>query len=196
MDIIKDKIDVFFKVFNAYPAEEGGGSSASETYRGHGESVIRRTPPPAGRQLKGDNMSEIESIIKTKNIKNNRYSFLMQDGETWLSQFSNNRNITPELAEHLKTAEQGETWKFEYVQDGNFKNITAMERLINVRDDAPTPAPKGDNRDKSFALSYAKDAVSTIYAAKIQAGQDVPGLEQMANDIVTMAATFMAVLEK
>lgn len=95
-------------------------------------------------------MSEIESKIKAKTVKGQRYAFLMQDGETWISQFANNKNIPEELKEALKNAEKGETWRFQYEVESGFKNITAMERIVDVNEDVETTPPA---KDKSYRES-------------------------------------------
>ena len=90
---------------------------------------------------------------------------------------------------------------YSFVYDTNekgFINIESFEEVIDVHADEPkqTTQHTGDSKSKAFALSYAKDAVKDVYCAKIRAGHDVPDLGQMANDIVTMAGTFVAVLDK
>ena len=68
---------------------------------------------------------------------------------------------------------------------------------VDINEDQPKTRTKstGESKNRAFALSYAKDAVSGIYIAQIKEGGEVPSLSQMEDDIIAMAGGFCLYLD-
>lgn len=80
-----------------------------------------------------------------------------------------------------------------------FINIESFEEVIDIHEDTPEPKTTqqtGDNKGRSFALSYAKDAVKEYYSARITSGAEVPNVDKMGKDIMAMGDDFLGWLNK
>lgn len=90
---------------------------------------------------------------------------------------------------------------YNFVYDTNekgFINIESFEEVIDIHEDEPKQPTQqtGDNKGRSFALSYAKDAVKDYYRARITSGAEVPNVDKMGKDIMAMGDDFLVWLNK
>ena len=190
----EQKVETFLRVFNAYelPSAPDRTDQNSRHYL-HARGERGKSGVVHG---KGGNM---EKIVKITSIEEKQG----KKGAYWHVHTSpaliDKKALFLHKEEQVALLEVNKSYKFDFfTNEGGFIQVKSFDETIDVNDDMPTPAPKRtqDNKNKAFALSYAKDTVMTIYAAKIRAGQEVPDLHQMEIDIITMAGAFAAVLEK
>ena len=160
----------------------------------------------------------IEGKVKQKRVKSassggNQISFLVvggnlqtelgKDGE-WISQFDNVRGAPESFISDLLSVEEGEIWRFQIKSSGRFWNITALEKIRNAepgetQESTPTETKENEelkDKRRSVVLSYAKDIVTNIYSAQIQAGQEVPPFTQIETDVIVMADSLLIWIEK
>jgi len=77
--------------------------------------------------------------------------------------------------EQIQALEQDKFYQFTF--ELNSKGFIDLLKFEEVTEPGPSQGQSPGKRNKSFALSYAKDVVKDIYCAKIRAGQEVPDLK-------------------
>ncbi len=149
-------IGAFLKYFNAYPADL-----------------------TAGRQ-KGDNMELNEASGKIEGRKESDGRLTLRVGGEFYSQFFNNRDLNEDTKEAMKACEIGETWDIGWAKggdEGQFRNIITMEKVIDVNEGMPesTPAPKGMTKEQEIGFYALMKGVSPMISGNLQLFVDYAG---------------------
>jgi len=153
--------------------------------------------------IKGDNMEKTVKITKIEDRVSET-----SGNEYW--KVSTSPVLIPKKAwfindeEQVALLEKEKYYHVEYhLNDKGYIQVDSFDETEDIHQDMKdeesqqrqTRTKGGDNKSRAFALSYAKDAVKDIYCAKAGAGQEIPDLCQMEDDIIAMAGGFLSFLE-
>ena len=106
-------------------------------------------------------LQETTGKIERRSEKDGRLSIFITG--QWYSQFFTNKYISAETKQAMENCQIGETWKVGWSAKGEFRNIQAMERIIDVNDDLP-PTPRKSNDTRERSIEYQACARSACIA--------------------------------